>query len=142
MKIPLHFLLDEVLISDFGERFQDSNDLLLDDLNIGWSNILPNLNDHDYAALNGLSPPGYVANLIEMFEPQLSAETTRQYKLCPLLFLKTVASFTEDYTKIEPSTCFLFLNSPSIHLPAGKQTGIPLPLAVWCISLCLLNAII
>lgn len=107
MKIPLHFLLDEVLISDFGERFQDSKDLLLDDLK-NTSNILPNLKDHDYIVLNGPSPPGYVANIIEIFEPQLTAETTRQYKLCPLLFLKAVARFTEDYTKIEPSTYFYF----------------------------------
>nr|XP_058147078.1 heat shock factor protein 3-like [Dasypus novemcinctus] len=95
--------VSEVPISNFGERLQDSNDLLLDDLRDP-SNVLPDLCDHDYIALNVSSPPEDVANPIEIFEPQLSEETSGECKLFPLLFLNPVANFIEESTNIEPST--------------------------------------
>lgn len=103
MKSLLLSLFDEVPISDFGERFQDSDDLLLGVLK-NLLNILPDLCGHDYIALNVSSQPEYATNSIEIFEPQLSAETHGEYKLLPLLLLKPIASFIEESTIIEPST--------------------------------------
>ncbi|XP_077001180.1 heat shock factor protein 3-like [Tamandua tetradactyla] len=103
MKTPLFSMFDEVPISNFGERFQDSNDLLLYDMKDP-SNVLPDLRDHDYVALNISSQPEDVSNPIEILETQLSEETSGKYKLFPLPFLNPVANFTEESAKIEPST--------------------------------------
>nr|XP_012594257.1 heat shock factor protein 3-like isoform X2 [Microcebus murinus] len=100
--LPLS-LLDEMPINDLGERLQDSNDLLLDNLK-NPSNVSPDLGDHDYIALNASSPLEGAANPIEIFEPHLSTETSGEYKLFPLFFLNPVASFTGECTKIEPSS--------------------------------------
>uniref|UniRef100_A0A8C8ZW44 HSF-type DNA-binding domain-containing protein n=1 Tax=Prolemur simus TaxID=1328070 RepID=A0A8C8ZW44_PROSS len=103
MKNPLLSLSDEMPINDLGERLQDSNDFLLDDLK-NPSNVLPHLGDHDYIALNGSSPLEGAANPIEIFEPKLSTETNGEYKLFPMFFLNPVANFIEECTKIEPSS--------------------------------------
>ncbi|MBZ3885247.1 Heat shock factor protein 3 [Sciurus carolinensis] len=101
-KYTLLSLLDEVPENDFGERLQDSNDLLLNDLK-NPSLVLPDFNDHDYIALN-VSSPEDVVNPIENSVPQLCVETNGESKLFPLLFLSPVTNFVDESIKVEPST--------------------------------------
>jgi hypothetical protein len=96
-------LLDDVPISDFAERLQQSNDLLLDDLK-NPSNVSPDLGHHDYITLNISSPQEGVANPIENLVPQLCMETSGESNVLPFFFLNPATNFFDEYIEIEPST--------------------------------------
>ncbi|XP_026267703.1 heat shock factor protein 3-like [Urocitellus parryii] len=100
-KYDLLSLLEEVPKNDFGERLQDSNDLLLDDLK-NPSLVLPDFNDHDCIALN-VSSPGNV-NTIENSAPHLYMETNGESMLFPLVFLSPVTNFDDESNKLVSST--------------------------------------
>ncbi|KAF7475210.1 Hypothetical predicted protein [Marmota monax] len=100
-KYALLSLLEEVPKNDFGERLQDSNDLLLDDLK-NPSLVLPDFNDHDCIALN-VSSPGNV-NTVENSAPHLYVETNGESMLFPLVFLSPVTNFDDESNKLVSST--------------------------------------
>ncbi|XP_040144495.2 heat shock factor protein 3 [Ictidomys tridecemlineatus] len=100
-KYALLSLLEEVPKNDFGERLQDSNDLLLDDLK-NPSLVLSDFNDHDCIALN-VSSPGNV-NTIENSAPHLYVETNGESMLFPLVFLSPVTNFDDESNKLVSST--------------------------------------
>ncbi|XP_063101625.1 heat shock factor protein 3-like [Cavia porcellus] len=101
-KNTLFSSLDEMLMTDFGEELQDSSDLLLNAVK-NPSNVLPDLRDHDYIALN-ISSQQYVANPIENVMPHLGMESSGECKLFPCFFPNSVTNLVEESIEIDPST--------------------------------------
>lgn len=89
-------------MTDFGEELQDSSDLLLNAVK-NPSNVLPDLRDHDYIALN-ISSQQYVANPIENVMPHLGMESSGECKLFPCFFPNSVTNLVEESIEIDPST--------------------------------------